>query len=78
RWAHAWYKTVSGVFLHAYRDTVSGSGIVPKDDQDFNLLLDIYLLEKSIYELGYELNNRPEWISIPLKGVEYILSKAKA
>ena len=33
------------------------------------LLLDIFLLEKAVYELGYEINNRPEWVRIPLVGI---------
>jgi maltose alpha-D-glucosyltransferase / alpha-amylase len=32
-------------------------------------MLDIYLLEKAAYELGYELNNRPDWVSVPLEGI---------
>jgi maltose alpha-D-glucosyltransferase/alpha-amylase len=33
------------------------------------VLLDVFLLEKAIYELGYELNNRPEWLEVPLQGI---------
>jgi maltose alpha-D-glucosyltransferase/alpha-amylase len=36
-------------------------------------MLKAFLLEKAIYELGYELNNRPEWTVIPLKGIHVIL-----
>jgi maltose alpha-D-glucosyltransferase/alpha-amylase len=31
--------------------------------------LTVYLLEKAIYELGYELNNRPRWVHLPLAGI---------
>ena len=37
------------------------------------LLLDVHLLDKSIYELGYELNNRPSWVRIPLDGISQLL-----
>jgi maltose alpha-D-glucosyltransferase/alpha-amylase len=37
------------------------------------VLLDAYLLEKAVYELGYEINNRPHWIGIPLQGIREIL-----
>ena len=38
------------------------------------MLLQAFLLEKAVYELGYELNNRPDWVSIPIKGIEMILA----
>jgi maltose alpha-D-glucosyltransferase/alpha-amylase len=37
------------------------------------LMLNAYLLEKAVYELGYELNNRPDWVAIPMNGIEIIL-----
>jgi maltose alpha-D-glucosyltransferase/alpha-amylase len=32
-------------------------------------MLDVYLLEKAVYELGYELNNRPDWVTVPIAGI---------
>ncbi len=37
------------------------------------VLLESYLLEKAIYELGYELNNRPDWVSIPISGILHVM-----
>jgi maltose alpha-D-glucosyltransferase/alpha-amylase len=49
---------------------VAGSvNFLPKDPAQLRTLLRAYLLEKALYELRYELNNRPEWVSIPLDGV---------
>ncbi len=36
-------------------------------------LLQVHLLEKAVYELGYELNNRPDWVAIPLEGISKAL-----
>jgi maltose alpha-D-glucosyltransferase / alpha-amylase len=36
-------------------------------------MLDTFILEKAVYELNYELNNRPDWVSIPIKGIKYIM-----
>jgi trehalose synthase-fused probable maltokinase len=55
-----WYTAVSAAFLGAYGD-------VPRD------VLDFYLLEKCIYEIKYEANNRPDWIKIPLEGLRELL-----
>jgi maltose alpha-D-glucosyltransferase/alpha-amylase len=44
--------------------------IVPHEKDELRVLLDTYLLEKAIYELGYELNNRPDWLKIPLQGIQ--------
>ncbi|MGE5295220.1 MAG: putative maltokinase [Solirubrobacterales bacterium] len=72
-WADLWYYYVSGVFLHTYFKTVDGSPVVPKDVAECSTLFEIFLLEKAVYELGYELNNRPDWLMIPVRGIEQII-----
>jgi len=72
-WADLWYFYVSGVFLRAYVNAVADTPVVPKDEKDFAALLEIFLLEKAVYELGYELNNRPDWLMMPVRGIEQIL-----
>ena len=68
-WARFWYEWVSTAFLQAYRQATSTASFLPPTDSGFQALLDAYLLEKAIYELGYELNNRPTWLRIPLQGI---------
>ena len=72
-YADLWYKCVAGAFLASYLKTVKGSPIIPEDENHLEILLNTFLLEKAIYELGYEINNRPEWIIIPLKGIKHLL-----
>jgi maltose alpha-D-glucosyltransferase / alpha-amylase len=73
RWGDLWYKTVAATFLRAYLDTTSDSPLAPRDREALSALLDAFLLEKAIYELAYELNNRPKWATIPLRGIEELL-----
>jgi maltose alpha-D-glucosyltransferase/alpha-amylase len=74
-WAEAWYSAVSGVYLNSYLFTVEDAGFLPKDRKEFEVLLRSFLLEKAVYEAGYELNNRPEWVDIPIKGIERLLKR---
>jgi maltose alpha-D-glucosyltransferase/alpha-amylase len=67
-WAQAWQHWVSRAFLDAYRGAIGNSPIVPSEES-FNALLEVFILEKALYELGYELNNRPEWTRIPLNAL---------
>jgi len=67
--AKMWINAVSDIFLKSYLEIVDGSAIIPKDKNAFAILLDAYLMEKSIYELGYELDNRPRWLPIPIRGI---------
>jgi maltose alpha-D-glucosyltransferase / alpha-amylase len=72
RWeslAESWSREIGGVFLESWRAQVSGSGLCPGSEKEFRLLLDAYLIEKSVYEVRYELNNRPAWLPIPLRGI---------
>jgi maltose alpha-D-glucosyltransferase/alpha-amylase len=61
------------VFLRSYLDTVGEAPLVPADREDFNTLLKTFMLEKAIYELGYELNNRPDWVRVPLAAIAELL-----
>jgi maltose alpha-D-glucosyltransferase/alpha-amylase len=72
-WAHCWTFWVSAAFLSAYLASSSKASFLPRSGEELSLLLDIYLLEKSVYELGYELNNRPDWVKLPLRGILQLL-----
>lgn len=70
-----WYHYMSGFFLDAYLETVKGSSFIPNDEGDLEILMTTFLLEKAVYELNYELNNRPDWVIIPLRGIKDILEE---
>jgi maltose alpha-D-glucosyltransferase/alpha-amylase len=72
-WAHSWYQWVSHVFLKSYVDTAGDAAFVPRTAEERRILLDYHLLDKAFYELHYELHNRPEWVSIPLRGLVALL-----
>ncbi len=69
RWAQFWERSASAEFLRAYRQTVGPANLVPANTDDFRVLLNIFLLDKVLYEIVYELNSRPAWVRIPLLGI---------
>jgi maltose alpha-D-glucosyltransferase/alpha-amylase len=76
RWADLWYRQMSSVFLRNYLKTTAGAIFVPQNSDDLEVLLEAYLLDKAVYEFGYELNNRPDWVFIPVRGIKHILKSA--
>jgi len=76
--AERWYRYMCGFFMKAYMEVVKGSGLVPEDQEDLRVMLETYILEKAIYEMNYELNNRPDWLIIPFNGVRTIMDQYKA
>ncbi len=72
-WAAAWYFWTGVSFLAAYRQTAGNGLFVPASDEAFGRLLDACLLEKAVYELRYELNNRPDWVYLPLAALAELL-----
>jgi len=70
-----WYQSVSQIFMYSYLETVKDRPFIPDDKEDLEVLVQTYLLEKVIYELNYELNNRPDWAIIPLKGIKSLIEK---
>jgi maltose alpha-D-glucosyltransferase/alpha-amylase len=74
-WTNTWYCYVSGIFLSSYLKAVEHAPFIPQDREQLETMLETFLLEKAVYELGYELNNRPSWIILPIKGIKQILGK---
>ncbi|HEX5399140.1 MAG TPA: maltose alpha-D-glucosyltransferase [Verrucomicrobiae bacterium] len=72
-WMRLWYQTVSSVYLNAYIKTMGPSEVVPQSADELLAMLPAYLLHKAVYEVGYELNNRPAWLRIPLEGIAQLL-----
>jgi maltose alpha-D-glucosyltransferase/alpha-amylase len=68
-WARVWEGSTGAEFLRAYRAAARDADFLPHDPGTFRQLLAIFLLDKALYELSYELNNRPEWVRIPLMGI---------
>jgi len=68
-WAKLWERCVATEFLRAYRQTAHGAVFLPEDAEDFRKVLDIFLVDKALYEVLYELNARPGWVRIPLLGI---------
>jgi maltose alpha-D-glucosyltransferase/alpha-amylase len=72
-WSRYWQLWVSVSYLKAYLSVKEVTAILPQSFDDIQILLNGYLLQKAMYELGYELNNRPDWVRIPLDGITQIL-----
>jgi maltose alpha-D-glucosyltransferase/alpha-amylase len=68
-WAKFWVDSVSAAFLKSYLATAGNASWVPQNPDDLELQLTTMLLEKALYELRYELNLRPDWVRIPLRGI---------
>jgi maltose alpha-D-glucosyltransferase/alpha-amylase len=68
-WARLWQNCASAEFLYAYRETIAGNEALLPPPEQAQTMLDAYLLEKALYELLYELNNRPSWLRIPIAGI---------
>ncbi len=67
-WAVLWFQWAAAAFLRGYRTTAGSARFLPPAE-GFAVLLDTFLLDKALYELMYELNNRPDWVRIPLRGI---------
>lgn len=68
------YGYFTGIFLGTYIYTIEQANLNIGYSQERNFMLEYCLLEKAIYELGYELNSRPSWAVIPLKGISNLIN----
>ena len=73
QWGRLWSLEASAAFLGGYLEALAAAerepALIPATEDEIRLLLDVFLLDKAIYELRYELDNRPGWARIPLHGI---------
>ena len=72
-WARAWVYWTSAAFLRGYTTAAGAAPFLPADRVQRASLLELFLIVKALYELRYELNTRPEWVRIPLRGLEELV-----
>jgi maltose alpha-D-glucosyltransferase/alpha-amylase len=68
-----WREAATEAFLGAYREFMVDRRLWPADAADADRVLRFFLLEKALYEIDYEMANRPAWLSVPLAGALRIL-----
>jgi maltose alpha-D-glucosyltransferase/alpha-amylase len=73
-WARLWQTWASAAFLRGYFGSAGHAQFLPADAAQRDGLLRLFVLDKALYELNYELNNRPDWVRIPLRGVLGLLN----
>jgi maltose alpha-D-glucosyltransferase/alpha-amylase len=76
-YASLWYRSFSRLFLSAYRKDMDQTGILPANEAEQRILLRAFLLDKGIAGIVHELKERPEWVTIPVRGVQSILSESE-
>ena len=77
RAADRWYKLIKDTYLEEYLAVFGTPHPLFKDTNEINYLLLFHLLEKAVYEIGYEVNYRPSWVKIPLKGIAEVLAEVE-
>ncbi len=75
-WARLWQTWTTAAFLRGYLTSVAGALFIPAAASQRDTLLQLFVLDKALYELNYELNNRPDWVRIPLRGIFELLGDA--
>jgi maltose alpha-D-glucosyltransferase/alpha-amylase len=73
--AEAWEEVTCATFLNSYRDTAQRHGLFEAWEQ-MRGLIDLFTLEKVLYELAYEVEHRPDWLRVPLAGIRDLLAGA--
>lgn len=72
-----WYRLMKDTYLEGYMEAIGWPHPLFKDQNEINSLMLYYLLEKAVYELGYELSYRPDWVKIPLKGIVDVIQEVE-
>jgi trehalose synthase-fused probable maltokinase len=71
-WAWMWQQWTSAAFLDGYRRAAGDAAFLPATEAGFTVALDAFLADRALYELVYELNSRPDWVTVPLWGLKHL------
>jgi maltose alpha-D-glucosyltransferase/alpha-amylase len=77
RLARGWTLWASATFLEGYLEEAGQQPFVPEDEEELVFLLDFFQLEKAVYELGYDIDNRPDWVRIPVEGIRELMGDTR-
>jgi maltose alpha-D-glucosyltransferase/alpha-amylase len=75
RAADRWFYLIRETFTETYLEALGKDQKLFASKAELNFLFLLHLLEKAIYEIGYEINGRPDWVKIPLKGIEQVINE---
>ena len=75
RWGLAWEQLARDRFMTAYMRTSHEGTFLPPDREDLKVMLDVFEIDKALYELNYERGHRPQWIRIPLRGIAQVVDR---
>ncbi|GAB3503214.1 maltose alpha-D-glucosyltransferase [Spirosoma knui] len=73
--ADFWAHYMSSFFLKAYLTAAEDSSFIPNQSEDLQMMIDTYLLERSVVDLSYELGNRPNWVRVPLQLIKSVINQ---
>jgi maltose alpha-D-glucosyltransferase/alpha-amylase len=76
-WSKFWARWVSAIYYKSYLHAAQGASFMPSNEADLQMMTDVFLLRKAVYELGFELNHRPESVNIPLQGILDLVNQDK-
>ena len=74
-WARSWSHWVSATFLDHYFEVAGDSPLLPQTEEEIRRMLHALLLDKAVYEIAYELDNRPDWLPVPVRGLLDLLDE---
>jgi maltose alpha-D-glucosyltransferase/alpha-amylase len=77
-YASLWYRAISRLFLSSYREAMNDTTVLPESENEQRILLRAFLLDKGIHGILHELNTRPEWLAIPVRGIQSILTDSSS
>jgi maltose alpha-D-glucosyltransferase/alpha-amylase len=72
-WADFWRNWSSWAYLKGYLESAGHAPFIPKTDDELRIQIDAFVMDKAIYEVNYELDNRPDWLLIPLLSIGQML-----